>query len=433
MVNHKNRKLLFTIVIMLLSIAKTNACSMYKFTVGNKTMVGTNFDAYYTSPRIWFETAVSTSTYGAAFSGGRVSGVNGYAPQSGMNEAGLSFSRLASATPEKNVLDVSNKKTITNECIYLKDILHTCKSVEEVQNYISHYNHSFFLQDVFIYIEKSGKYLIVEPYTMAMGNDANYVLSNFCPSETDAIAANKIDRYRNGAELLKTKVDTTLEFCKKLSDTMHVCRKKIGDGTLLSTNWDLRDGNLTMYFYHDYKHAISYNLKSELAKGNHYFDIPKLFPPNTEFQKLIDYKIPQNSKSIMSFFMMCFGLYVFSGFYFFISYIRKRKVANFSKQKLLLCAMSSILFYYLMVLATNMYIFYFPAPYKDYKFSHLNIAAYIPFLSLLLLIPLLITNWKIVKEKSWPLFSKWLFTLNNITFIILIFLFAYWGLYNVIN
>ena len=131
--------------------------------------------------------------------------------------------------------------------------------------------------------------------------------------------------------------------------------------------------------------------------------------------------------------MFCYGLFAFTGFYFFISYFRKRKLANYSNQKILLCALCSIMCYYLIVLATNMYIFYFPSPYQDYKFSQLNIAAYIPFLTIIILIPLIITNWKLLKENTWSLFSKLLFTLNNMTFLILIIFFTYWGLYNVFN
>ena len=426
------RVLLFSIL-MLFNFEKVNSCSMYKITINGKTIVGTNFDAYYLTPNIWFENAVKQGTYGAVYSGGRISGINGYAPQSGMNDEGLSFSRLATPTPEKNLVDMSNKKTIPNECSYLKEILHTCKTVEEVQNYISQYNHSYFLEDVFIYIDKSGKYLIVEPYTMTLGNDAKYVLSNFCPSVTTDKYVNNLARYHNGVEFLKNKIDTTLEFATSLIDTMHVCRKKVGDGTLLSSIWDLNQGLITMYFYHDYKHPIQFNLKDELNKGDHSLDIPKLFPQNAEFVKLINYKIPQNSKAIMSFFMGCFGLFAFTGFYFFISYLRKRKTTNYSNQKLLLCALCLGMIYYLRVLATNMLIFYFPSPYKDYKFSHLNIAAYIPFLTILILIPLFSTNLKLLKEKTWGLFSKLLFSVNNIAFLILIALFMYWGLYNVFS
>ena len=95
MTKNKIIKPVLTIFFLLLSFSNGNACSMYKITIGDKTVVGTNFDAYYTSPRIWFESAVKSGTYGACFSGGRISGPHGFAPQSGMNEAGLSFSRLS--------------------------------------------------------------------------------------------------------------------------------------------------------------------------------------------------------------------------------------------------------------------------------------------------------------------------------------------------
>jgi hypothetical protein len=406
---------------------------MYKITINGKTIVGTNFDAYYLTPTIWFENATNAKTYGAGFSGGRQDGINGIAPQSGMNLEGLTFSRLASPTPETGITTSKNKKQITNPTLYLKDILHNCKNVDEVKEYISKYDFSYFLQDVFIYIDKSGKYLVVEPYTMTIGNDAKYVLSNFCPSVTTDKYANNLERYHNGVEFLKNKMDTTLAFATTLIDTMHVCRKKVGDGTLLSSIWDLNQGLITMYFYHDFKHPVQFNLRDELNKGDHILDITKLFPSNAEFEKLTSYKIPQNSKAIMSFFMFCIGLFAFTGFYFFISYLRKKKTNTFSNQKLLLCALCSAMIYYLIVLASNMYIFYFPSPYKDYKFSHLNIAAYIPFLTILILIPLIITNWKLLKEKTWNLFSKLLFTVNNIAFLVLVMLFTYWGLYNIFN
>lgn len=426
-----NIKVVFATLFIFLTCEKGYTCSMYKITMNEKTLVGTNFDAYYLTPTIWFENATNENTYGAGFSGGRQDGVNGIAPQSGMNLEGLSFSRLASPKPENGIAYNKNKKQIANPTLYLKDILHNCKNVYEVKDYISQYDFSYFLDDVFIYIDKSGTYLIVEPYTMTIGNEPKYVLSNFCPSVTTEKYANNLERYHKGVEFLKHKIDTTLAFATALSDTMHVCRKKIGDGTLLSSIWDLNQGLITLYFYHDYKHPIQFNLKTELEKGDHSFAIQKLFPTNVEFEKLINYKIPQNSQTIMTFFIFCFGLFAFTGCYFIVSHFRKRKKLSYPNQKLLLCTLCLMMAYYLIVLATNRYIFYFPSPYKDYKFSHLNIAGYIPFVTILLLIPLILTNWKLFRENTWGWFSKFLFTLNNVTFLILIVLFVYWGLYNI--
>ncbi len=421
------------LIAFLLIAADAFSCSMYKVTVNDKTMVGTNFDAYYLTPVIWFENKVKSDEYGAVFTGGRFDGENGYAPQSGMNEFGLAFSRLAAPPPGKVLSVSSNKKIISNPTKYLKDILHNCKTTKDVYDYINNFDHSFFIEDVFIYIEKSGKCLIVESDTMHFDNYAKYVLSNFCPSSTKESDALKLNRYSNGVNFLKDKIDTTLSFCTALSDTMHVCRKKIGDGTLLTSIWDLNNGITSLYFYHDYSHVIHFNLNNELAKGNHLLNITNLFPQNAEFENLINYKIPQNSLAIMLFLLTCAGLFLFSSIFFLFSYLRNKNKIIYGKIKLALVPLGLIMLYYLYVLARNQYIFYFPAPYKDYKFSMLNIAAYIPFLLLLLIIPLLIINFRLFKEQNRRFFSKWLFTLNNIAYSILLVLFFYWGLFNIFN
>ncbi len=79
------------------------ACSGYKITIGNRTFFGSNHDAWFTTPHIWFETA-TIDKYGAAFTGARFDGENGYAPQSGMNEMGLAFERLVHTTQNKKAL-----------------------------------------------------------------------------------------------------------------------------------------------------------------------------------------------------------------------------------------------------------------------------------------------------------------------------------------
>jgi len=420
-------KILSVILILLLSVDKVFPCSAYKVTINGSTIYGINYDTWLIHPRIWFE----TNGYGAVFTGANYQGGNDLTPQSGMNEFGLSFGTLATATPE-NGKTSPNKKQITSRSKYLKDILHTCKTVKEVNAYIEQYDHSSLSSDVFIYTDKSGQYLIVEPYKTTLGNDSKYVLANFCPSTITDFNTIKQQRYINGTAFLKNKIDTSIAFCTALSDTMHVCRKKIGDGTLLTSIYDLNKSLVYLYFYHDYKHQVKFDLKQELAKGNHSFEIPSLFPANREYQKLLDYKTPINSVAVDSFLRFSFCLFLLTAIYFLISYFRNRKL-KYASTKLLLSVFSIILMYYMLVLAREINIFYSPAPYQDYKFSMLNIAAYIPFLTLILIFPFVLINRKIFQENAWRNFSKWLFTLNNLTYLTLIILFAYWGLYNVFN
>jgi len=424
-------RLILLIIITFAVLQDGIACSGYKITIGNKTILGSNEDAWRISPHIWFEKGTSIGNYGAAFTGSRYDGENGYAPQSGMNEMGLAFERLASYHPKSENFAI--RKTITNPTKYLKDILHTCKTVEEVHAYISKYDHSYFIEDVFIYVDKSGQYLIVEPYTLTIGNEPTYVLSNFCPSITSEQNANKLERYRNGVEFLKNGIDTTLEFCTALSDTMHVCREKIGDGTLLTSIWDLNNGTVNLYFYHDYNTTVQFNLKEELEKGDHIIAIETLFPHNNEFEKLRNYKIPKNNNLIGVFIVASAGLFLFTSIFFLIQYFKRKVNKKYPYIQLLLFPLGLILFYYMYVLSGSINVFYFPAPYKDPTNVFVSLTSYIPFLLLLLIIPLYIINYRLFKENSWSIFAKGLLTLNNLVYIVLVGLFVYWGFYNIFN
>jgi len=248
----------------------------------------------------------------------------------------------------------------------------------------------------------------------------------------------KQKRYLNGIAFLKNKAGTDIAFCTALSDTMHVCREKMGDGTLLTSIRDLNEGIIYLNFYHDYRHQIKFNLKEELAKGDHMLEVPALFPKNAEYEKLRNFRTPQNNSSIEHFFMFCCGLFLFSALFFLVSFFRNRKTpveikSSYNKIKFLLFILSGVLLYYILALVRNENIFYFPAPYKDYTFSMLNIAAYIPFLVLLLIVPLLRINLKIFREHSWRNFSKWLFALNNLAYLTLMILFVYWGFFDIFN
>jgi hypothetical protein len=420
----KKIKTIFCLV-LLLSFHVGDSCSMYKVTKNGKTMVGCNEDAWRTTSHIWFEVG-QNKQYGAAFTGSRWDGENGYAPQSGMNEHGLVFSRLASYHPEINTSKFNNRIKITNPTRYLKEILHSCRTVEEVKKFIERYDQRYFLEDVFIYIEQSGKYLIIEPYKILSGNDAQYVLSNFCPSITSKADANKLERYKNGASFLTTKMETDLDFCRKLSDTMHVCRAKIGDGTLLTSIWDSTNGLVNLYFYHNYDNTIQFNIKEELAKGNHLLKLDTLFPKNPEFEQLASYQTPQNNNTIRVFLMIS-GLYFsLSSVYFLINSILYRKKDKFNVLKILFFLFGIMMFYYMYVLCTNVNIFYFASPYKSLSQPIISLTSYLPYVLLVIIVPMVGFNFKLIKQKFWNTFSTAMFSLNSLLYLILIGFFIYW-------
>ena len=126
---------------------------------------------------------------------------------------------------------------------------------------------------------------------------------------------------------------------------MHVCRKNLGNGTLLTSLWNLKTGEISLYFYHDYKHVVPFNLKDELEKGDQFMEISKLFSPNIEFQKLRSIVTPQTNRSMSLLLNICSVTLLFSGLFFFITYFIKIKSSNYSFVKLVLVALSAILFF----------------------------------------------------------------------------------------
>lgn len=408
-----------------------DACSMYKVSIGDKTMVGCNQDAWRNTSKIWFENARSSTEYGVCFTGSRQVGPNRFAPQSAMNEAGLVFSRLVAYYPERKQ-NLTDKKPITNEVEFLTDILHRCKSVSDVREYVDKYDRRIFLEEVFIYIDKTGDYLVVEPYETIFGNDASYVLSNFCPSITSKEDARKQLRFKKGEEYLKINgIDTSLSFCRAMSDSMHVCRDRNGDGTLLTSIWDTQNGLVNLYFYHSYDTTIQFNIKDELAEGDHQFSIPELFPHNADFQQYLDYKTPFTVNVLRIALVIIAGIIFILSILFLFSYFRKRNIDQFNALKLTFAALNAFLIYYLFILASNEGIYYLEAPYIHPSSNLISLSSYIPFLLLLLFIPITFYTVRDIKVNKRGLMVKSSLLWNNVIYLILIVGFGYWGLFDV--
>jgi hypothetical protein len=413
---------------------KVMACSMYKITVDGKTMVGCNHDAWLTTPKIWFETAKHKNEYGTVFTGSREVSPSRTTPQSGMNIVGLAFSRLASYYPVQNN-PFSNRLKITSEADYLSEILHKCTTVKEVKKHIEQYDHRFFLNDVFIYIDSLGDYLIVEPYKLIKGNNPNYVLANFCPSITDNKQARKLERYRNGEDFLKNnKAIASLDFCFTLSETMSVCRSRNGDGTLITSIIDTKEKIVSVYFYHNFDTVVQFSLTDELSKGDHILNLPEIFPTNAEFERLVNFKTPSNTIALRVLLVLIAGLLALLSFALFISQLRKNKTTSLSlKSVVVISLLNLILIAYIFVLITNQGIFYFDVPYKHPTSSLITASSYTPFLLLLSFTPIIIYTRNRLKSDKIKLWIKATLVLNNTVYFLLVLGFGYWGLYNFWN
>lgn len=414
-------------ILFLSFVDQVGACSMYKVTTDGKTMVGNNEDAWRITPHVWFETG-RNGTYGCCFTGSRKIGRNAYAAQSGMNEHGLTFSRLTSYHPK--IENTTNKglKPILNPDQFLMDLLRTCKNIDEIYSKLDQYDRTCFLEDVFVFIEPSGQYLVVEPYLLILGSDASYVQSNFCPSITSESQRRNQERYRKGSDLLKNNINSSWDFCTNLSKEMHVCRDKIGDGTLLTSIWNTSDLQVKLFFYHDFDTSVSFDLMEELSKGDHQIEIESLFSKNEEFVQLGNYVTPFNTPWLRILLVFLGLLFAFSSAFFGISVFRAKKRKRTKSIRIMFSLVFILGFCFCVVLATNINIYYFPAPMISPS-TIISIAAYIPYILLVLIIAISILFWKKREHISLGFLSKGLVILNFIALAGLFVGFVYWELF----
>ena len=197
--------------------------------------------------------------------------------------------------------------------------------------------------------------------------------------------------------------------------------------TLLTSIWNLNDGKIHLYFYHDYRKSKTFDLRDELQKGDHLLSIDDLFPINAEFEKLGTYITTKNTVWMML-SMMAFSFILFcSAVYFLLSFMRKKDSNNYVK--ILLSSLGFVLSFYVFILCTHQNIFYFPAPYED-RFSKLvSLAAYVPNIFGIIILPLIYWNFLVMKAKSWTFITRNLFLLNILIYVILLCLFLYWRLF----
>lgn len=407
-------------------------CSMYKITVHGKTLVGNNEDSWRQTSRIWFEPG-ENATYGAVYVG--------YAdkqdPDGGMNEFGLVFDAFTMLRKPGIARKDPQKKDFTYRL--LRTIMQQCKTVDDVFLFLKQYNlhvlngSPLFNGGMLLFIDKTGKYLVVEADKMTPGQEDKFVLANFSLAGTKDLSQVKIERYRRGVAFLKNNpLDTSLAFCTALSDTMSVHRAKAGDGTLYTSIYDLNAGLIHTYFFHDYSKCITFNLQYELAKGNHGYSFPLLFPDNVNYTKFLSYHTPQNNQVIFYFLMSC-GLFFFISCGLLLFSYFKTKPAKYNCVKPGVAVLNIVLGIYTFVLLKNQAIFYFPSPYYDPDSRLVSWTSYLPVVLLLCIIPLIVGTQKILQQNGCTTLLKGLLITNHLVYLILLGWFNYWKLFSVFH
>jgi hypothetical protein len=131
--------------------------------------------------------------------------------------------------------------------------------------------------------------------------------------------------------------------------------------------------------------------------------------------------------------MVAAGILFFGSFLYLLVSLVNKLQSHYRLFKLGVSTVSLALAVYMFVLLSNEGVFYFPSPYND-GLSILNtVTAYFPIMLLVLIVPLINTTLKIIRRGVWKGLSVWLIAMNNLAYLVLLCLFAYWDLFDLIS
>lgn len=263
------KRIIIIIVFLLPYYHAVFACSMFKITKNGKTIVGNNEDWISANSEIWFEPA-KDGKYGVAYVG-----FLNHFPQGAMNEAGLVFD--AFVTDYLPVEKSKGKEKITPLKVTY-DIMRNLENVHQVKSYFEKIDLNYMAGGVYMFVDKTGEYLIVEGDILTIGNDPYYVQSNFIPSQhTTSKTITNVDHYQNGLRFISNSTpEASKTYCASVMKSMQQ------ETTQYTSIYDLDKGVIELYHYHNYETKIQFNLKEELQKPSHSFAIPRLFTKQTE-------------------------------------------------------------------------------------------------------------------------------------------------------
>lgn len=259
----------------------SDACTNVFVTTGGARLVGANLDCSNYVPRVWF-VPPSKGQYGRYCYG---TDADEKIAEGGVNEKGLFIGVNALNADTGWKPDPSLPDWETWEGWYVTGvpdgILAKCATVDEAVAVFRAYNLltlnrvKFLLADVSgasAIIEWTGGALVVIPRA-----GAHYQIStNFLTSEYDEDDVPCM-RYRVARKLLLDGggAPATVDGVRGLLSAAHL---EFQTPTVVSTICDLRTGELTVYYFHDFEQPARFGLHDELAAERHGYRVADLVP-----------------------------------------------------------------------------------------------------------------------------------------------------------
>ncbi|UCE55759.1 MAG: hypothetical protein JSV31_09995 [Desulfobacterales bacterium] len=273
-------------IMLVLTGAPSFACTVFYASNGEMTLAGNNEDYINPLTKAWFEPA-ENGKYGSVFFG-----FDNYVSQGGMNEKGLFFDVTAAPLVE---IPVSSKKPEFKGDVIREKIMTGCATVKDALKLFNQYQRPRKWRGMYIIGDSTGDSAIISPYRIIRKKKNYQVATNFYQSKVKN-SNYPCERYKIAVDMLGKNNNISIGFFRRILAAVH----QEGDyvNTLYSNIYDLKRKLIYLYHFHNFENEVVIDVKEELNKGKHTYDLSSLFPKSYAAESFL--KAYQQRKEIKS-------------------------------------------------------------------------------------------------------------------------------------
>lgn len=255
-------------------LVNTNLYPCIMIVAENDTLVlaGNNEDHDDPNTYVWFIDKddgfieeIGDRVYGCIYFG-----YSNLRPQGGMNEAGLCFD--AFATVVNPVLNSGHLPLVTTHPMDL--VMKNCSTVDEVVKVFSSYNLTIMNKFQLLFVDRNGDAVIIEGDEVIYKEDYYQVCTNFYHSNPE-LGGYPCWRYDTAVQMFETIRDSiSISLFRDILDATHQDEQY---PTLYTNIYDITNGDVYLYYNHQYGEVIKFNLETALKREDKEYRISMLF------------------------------------------------------------------------------------------------------------------------------------------------------------
>jgi hypothetical protein len=256
------------------------SCTIFAASFGNTVLYGNNED--YTNPNTYYwVNPPGDGTYGGVYVG-----FDNLSPQGGINEKGLAFDY--NALP-KAALNPHSELPARGDI--MRKIYQNCSTVEEAIAMAKKHNWGTSIRWQVLLADATGDAVVISAgpdgelaFTRKPKGDGYLVSTNFNRANPENTYPGSYPcwRYNKAVEMLeriKNEKDLTVGYFRSILDAVHV-EGAVGN-TLYSNIFDLKNGIIYLYHWHQFVEVATLKVAEEIAKASSPVRIKDLFSEET--------------------------------------------------------------------------------------------------------------------------------------------------------